>query len=103
MSNAIAHLAGADHPDILNSERHNSLPSRCKFPALGFEQAASSTPNRPKRPRATQPNFEAWSTPELTQFRRQFRQRLIKVGDQAVIGDLEDRRFLVLVDSNNHF
>ena len=33
----------------------------------------------------------------------QFRQRLEEVGDETVIGDLEDRRFFVLVDSHDDF
>ena len=32
----------------------------------------------------------------------QFRQRLIKIGHQPIVGDLEDRRFLVLVDRHDH-
>src|SRR5215203_5183531 len=38
----------------------------------------------------------------LSQFRLEFRQRLVQVGHQSIVGDLEDRRFLVLIDSNNH-
>src|SRR5688500_9436567 len=40
-------------------------------------------------------------TPDFAKLRREFRQGLIKVGDQPVIGDLEDRRFLVLVDGDD--
>src|SRR3954468_7337153 len=38
----------------------------------------------------------------FTKLLRQFRQRLIKVGDQPVVGDLENRRLLVLVDRHDH-
>src|SRR3954463_11735993 len=43
-----------------------------------------------------------WSAFDLGQFRLKFRQRLIEVGHQSIVGDLEDRRLLVLIDSNNH-
>src|SRR5712692_8034141 len=33
----------------------------------------------------------------------QFRQCLEQIGDKAVVGHLEDRRFLVLVDRDDHF
>src|SRR5690348_3238191 len=39
--------------------------------------------------------------PELAEFRRQFRQRLEQIGDQPVVGDLKNRRLLVLVDGND--
>src|SRR6185295_16157454 len=38
----------------------------------------------------------------FAQFLRQLRQGLIEVGNQAVVGDLEDRRLLVLVDRHDH-
>ena len=34
--------------------------------------------------------------------RDRFGNRLIEIGDQAVIGDLEDRRVLILVDRDDH-
>src|SRR5277367_2065900 len=34
---------------------------------------------------------------------RELRQRLIEIGDQSVIGDLEDRGFRILVDRDNNF
>src|SRR5215216_5512540 len=39
---------------------------------------------------------------ELTERLGQFRNRLIEVRDQAVIGDLEDRRVLILVNRDDH-
>jgi hypothetical protein len=36
MGDAIAHLPGADHPHILNIQRHVFLSDRCEDPALGF-------------------------------------------------------------------
>src|SRR6516165_8446600 len=42
-----------------------------------------------------------WSTAELAKFRRQFRQRLVEIGDQSIVGDLEDRRLFVLVDGHD--
>src|SRR5262249_3195060 len=41
-----------------------------------------------------------WSTAELAEFRRQFRQRLVKIGNESIVGDLEDRRLFVLVDGH---
>ena len=38
---------------------------------------------------------------ELAEFGFEFRHRLEEIGDEAVIGDLEDRRFLVLVDRDD--
>src|SRR3954447_17007340 len=40
--------------------------------------------------------------PELAKFLGQFRNRLVQVRDQAVIGDLKNRRVLILVDSDDH-
>src|SRR5262245_49968519 len=42
------------------------------------------------------------SFPDLAEFLRQFGQRLVEIGDQTVVGDLENRRLLVLVDGNYH-
>src|SRR5664279_4438918 len=39
---------------------------------------------------------------ELAERFRQFRNRLIEIGDQAVIGDLENRRVFILVDRDDH-
>ena len=39
--------------------------------------------------------------PDLGELCGELGQRRIKIGDQAVIGDLEDRRFLVLVDGDD--
>src|SRR5262249_8417723 len=44
-----------------------------------------------------------WSTAELAEFRRQFRQRLVKIGNESIVGDLEDRRLFVLVDGPDAF
>src|SRR5215472_18587591 len=43
-----------------------------------------------------------WSTAELAEFRRQFRQRLVKIGNESIVGDLKDRRLFVLVDGHDH-
>src|SRR5262245_42547625 len=42
------------------------------------------------------------SPAHLRELGRQFRQRLVEIGDKPVVGDLKDRRFLVLVDSHDH-
>src|SRR5262249_56112425 len=43
-----------------------------------------------------------WSTAELAELRRQFRQRLVKIGNESIVGDLEDRRLFVLVAGPDH-
>src|SRR5690242_4665403 len=40
---------------------------------------------------------------DLGEFGVEFGQRLIEIGNQPVIGDLEDRGFLVLVDGDDDF
>src|SRR5882672_1427322 len=47
------------------------------------------------------PHFPGWSTADLAELRRQFRQRLVEIGDQPEVGDLEDRRLFVLVDRHD--
>src|SRR5665213_3627893 len=44
-----------------------------------------------------QRKIQRWSTLHLAQFGRQFRQDLVEIADKAVIGDLKDRRLLVLI------
>jgi len=39
---------------------------------------------------------------EFFQFRYQFRQSLLEIGNQTVVGDLEDRRPLVRVDGDDN-
>ena len=43
-----------------------------------------------------------WSTLDLVEFPGQLRQGLIEIGHKTVVGHLEDRRLLILIDSNNH-
>src|SRR5947208_1093074 len=43
-----------------------------------------------------------WLLAALAQLLGQLGKRLIEVGDQAIVGDLEDRRLLILVDRHNH-
>src|SRR5437763_1726052 len=38
----------------------------------------------------------------LAEFGGKLGQRLIEIGDKAIVGDLEDRRLLVLVDRDDH-
>src|SRR5690349_22974589 len=40
---------------------------------------------------------------DLVELSRELRKRLVEVGDEPVIGDLEDRRLLVLVDRDDDF
>src|SRR4051812_16316302 len=42
------------------------------------------------------------STARLAELLGEFRQCLVEVGHQPIIGHLEDRRFLVLVDRHDH-
>ena len=41
------------------------------------------------------------SLADFGQFDREFRQRRVEIGNEPVVGDLEDRRFLVLVDRDD--
>src|SRR3974390_353631 len=106
MGDAVAHLPGADHPNVLNIQRHDfirllespvpaSVSLRSTCPYFYAELYDGTT-------RATA-NLHRWSTLHLFEFCRQFRQRLIEIGNSTIVGTLEDRRLLVLVDSNNHF
>src|SRR5215475_4920731 len=47
--------------------------------------------------------ISTWSTLDLIEFRSQLRQGLVEIGHKTIVGHLEDRRLLILVDSNNHF
>src|SRR5579863_7233692 len=40
-------------------------------------------------------------TPNLGELRRKLGERRVEVGDEAVVGDLENRRLLVLVDGDD--
>src|SRR4029077_5902579 len=51
--------------------------------------------------RRTAPRYH-WLLPPLAQRLGQLGKRLIEIGDQAIVGDLEDRRLLVLVDRHDH-
>src|SRR5712692_5224824 len=42
------------------------------------------------------------SPPELAELGGELRQRLEQIGDETVVGDLEDRSLLVLVDGDDH-
>src|SRR5271168_2833691 len=70
---------------------------------LSSEQPA---PRRDHRRAATSVQSDAglfaWSdsAPDLRELGGKFGQSRIEIGDQAVIGDLEDRRLLVLVDGD---
>src|SRR5215475_3659586 len=46
--------------------------------------------------------ISTWSTLDLIEFRSQLRQGLVEIGHKTIVGHLEDRRLLILVDSNNH-
>src|SRR6185295_4636512 len=51
--------------------------------------------------RRTAPRYH-WLLPPLAQRLGQLGKRLVEIGDQAIVGDLEDRRLLVLVDRHDH-
>src|SRR3954470_24721544 len=61
----------------------------CRFPRIN---AGHSRP----------PSFSISLLSELAEPLGQFRNRLIEIRDQAVIGDLEDRRVLILIDRDDH-
>src|SRR6476659_3409819 len=51
--------------------------------------------------RRTAPRYH-WLLPPLAQRLGQLGKRLVEIGDEAIVGDLEDRRLLVLVDRHDH-
>ena len=88
MGDAAAHLAGADHadgPDLAHHARPRSLmaagPTRCM-----------SAPERVRAGSRPRPAFPA---------PLEFRQDREEVAHEAVVGHLEDRRLLVLVDRDD--
>src|SRR5260370_19506875 len=58
-------------------------------------------PIRVKTPRLRDGIFAGWSTAELAKFRGQLGQRLVKIGNETVVGNLENRRIFVLVDRHD--
>src|SRR6266540_6543678 len=82
---------------------------RLAFAVFGRPSCAASAPKRPRcstANRARSPSARACcgrarSLSELAEFFVKFRERLEQIGDQTVVGDLEDRRFLVLVDGDD--
>jgi hypothetical protein len=45
--------------------------------------------------------FAGWSTTELAKLCGELRQRLVEIGNETIIGNLEYRRLFVLVDSHD--
>src|SRR5262245_25597104 len=75
---------------------------RACVPCSKSPAGRSSTPFRSAAPRAAAGRRCNISLLELAELLRQFGQRLVEIGHQAVIGDLEDGRLLVLVDRHDH-
>src|SRR5271167_1581457 len=75
----------------------------CSYPANGPNPAAIIDERRQASSRT--PRFfhklRRTLTPHLGELRGELGQRRVKIGDQAVVGDLEDRRLLVLVDGDD--
>src|SRR6185437_3588 len=73
-------------------------------PVPGFGRFLRSSPSydEPVHETTGAPAPSKTSALNLSELVRKLRQRGIEVRHQAVIGDLEDRRLLVLIDSNNH-
>src|SRR5215467_1260579 len=59
------------------------------------------TANCAALPPARYATFDLRLPPELSEFLRELRKRLVEVGNKSVIGNLKDRRFLVLVDGDD--
>ena len=96
MRDAVAHLPGADdadRPDRLS--RHTSDPSLGSLAPCEANRAALRW--WPSSSAVCVAGLFA----ELGQLGLELRQHLEQVADQAVIGDLEDRRLLVLVDGDD--
>ena len=74
-------------------------PNRCMIMSTAFRPGHAM----PKRCRCCrQPcTVTTFIQASASKFGRQFGQRLEQIGHQAVIGDLEDRRFLILIDRHD--
>src|SRR5664279_4640365 len=71
---------------------------------LGTARVFRACPSLAKTPARIRPavSLLAKLLAKLAEFLGQLRNRLIEIRDQAVIGDLEDRRVLILVDRHDH-
>src|SRR5262245_39365711 len=99
MGNAMAHLTGTDHSDILNI-RYHGLSDRCEVAALGFgsvnfQKFVAVLRWTAVRSHRRSRKIATWSTFHLVEFRRQFRQCLVEIRHQTVVGNLKDRRLLI--------
>jgi hypothetical protein len=103
VGDAVAHLAGADHADLADGMR----PVLCArgtrhWPLLNFAHVFLFYDDPLCGSTLRGAEYCPVSTAHLTEFGRQFGQRLIEISDKAVIGDLEDRRLFVLIYGYDH-
>src|SRR5664279_1755191 len=86
-------------PTLLIMEAILSSVERSRTPRL-FKPYYYITIHRPVRTASSR--CHRGSLRELAERLGQFGNRLIEVGNQAIIGDLEDRGVLILVDRHDH-
>src|SRR5450631_314462 len=95
MRDAVAHLARADHADLLDHSHLVISPER------RAHRAPCPSLITPAESRLTR-LFKLSLLSELTERFGKFGNRLVEIRDQTVIGDLENRRIFVLVDRDDH-
>ena len=94
MGDTGTHLTGTDYPDFLDF--HDRTISR------NFRlRSISADPEKKKAGAVRHPAFFELSLERLKRF-FEFRKGVEKIGDEAVIGDLENRRFFILVDGDDN-
>ena len=103
VGDAVAHLAGADHADLADGMRPVLRPRGTRhWPLPNFAHVVLFYGNPPRCSTPRVAEYCPISTAHFAEFGRQFRQRLIEIGNKAVICDLEDRRLFILVDGDDH-
>ena len=91
---AVAHLSGADHTDLVDRMPGPGGQSAARLRALlHFDHL-----RLPSLVHTT-----SRSTTAFVELLGQLRQGLIEVRHQSIVGNLKDRCFLVLIDRNNDF
>ena len=102
MRNAVTHLTGADDADLFDCNAMFSAWPRAAAPGRSLTCVIVAIWPFYDDPALVTTGITPDHCPRFPSSFGKLRQRLIEVGDQAVVGDLEDRRLLVLVDRHDH-
>src|SRR5207244_9156012 len=95
MGDAATHLPRADYADLANM--NGRVAGTGLRPLFDLNHALS-----PALPSACgQSRVALFLTSNFAEFSRQFRKRLIQIGDEPNVGHLKDGRLFVLVDGHN--